>query len=49
VGGPDAIVDTNIFVFARNPREEGQAAWRAIPDAIDRDEVRAIVSTVTLA
>jgi predicted nucleic acid-binding protein len=49
VSGPDAIVDTNIFVSARNPREAGHAACRAILEAIDSDRIQAIVSTVTLA
>ena len=49
MSGPDAIVDTNIFVSARNPREDGHAACRALLEAIDSDKVQAIVSTVTLA
>jgi predicted nucleic acid-binding protein len=49
VSGPDAIVDTNIFVSARNPREAGHAACRAILEAIDSDQVQVIVSTITLA
>jgi predicted nucleic acid-binding protein len=49
VSGPDAILDTNVFVSARNPQEEGYAQCRAILDAIDNARIRAIVSTITLA
>ncbi|MCI4330355.1 MAG: PIN domain-containing protein [Thermoplasmata archaeon] len=49
MSGPDAIVDTNVFVSARNPREAGYDACRALLDAIDGHRVRAMVSTVTLA
>ncbi|MCI4344643.1 MAG: PIN domain-containing protein [Thermoplasmata archaeon] len=43
------IVDTNVFVSARNPGEGGYAACRALLDAIDGHRIRAMVSTVTFA
>lgn len=49
MSGPDAILDTNVFVSARNPQEEGYAPCRALLDAIDNARIRAVVSTITLA
>ncbi|HLN50457.1 MAG: type II toxin-antitoxin system VapC family toxin [Thermoplasmata archaeon] len=47
--GPTVIVDTNVFVSARNRHEPGFASCRRLLDRIDQDEYRAIVSTVTVA
>jgi predicted nucleic acid-binding protein len=49
VSGLDGIVDTNVFVSARNPQERGYAASRRLLDRIDRGEFHAGVSTVTIA
>jgi predicted nucleic acid-binding protein len=49
VSGRDVLVDTNVFVSARNRRERGFASCRKLLDAIDGGEFRAIVSTVTIA
>lgn len=49
MSGPSVLVDTNIFLSARNPGEEGHAACRALLDRIDRGDLRAMVSAITLA
>ena len=49
MNGLDGIIDTNVFVSARNPQERGFVAARRLLDRIDRGEFRAAVSTVTLA
>ncbi len=49
MSGPTVIVDTNIFVSARNPNESGYDACRHLLDRIDAERVRALVSTVTVA
>jgi len=49
LSGPLVAVDTNIFITARNPREAGHAPCRRFLDRVDRGDVRAIVSTITIA
>ena len=49
MNGPSVIVDTNVFVSARNRRERGFAACRRLLDGIDHGDFRALVSTVTIA
>lgn len=49
MSGPDVVVDTNVFVSARNRHERGFASCRKFLDGIDRGEFRAILSTVTIA
>lgn len=49
MSGPNVLVDTNIFVSARNPNERGCTACRRLLDRIDAGRVRALVSTVTVA
>lgn len=49
MSGLDAIVDTNVFVSARNPSEPGYGASRKLLDRIDRGEFRTALSTVTIA
>ena len=49
MNGLDAIIDTNVFVSARNPHERGYAAARRILERIDRGEFRAAISTVTIS
>jgi len=49
VSGPIAIVDTNIFISARNRQEPGFAACRKVLDQIDNGNLTAIISTVTIA
>jgi predicted nucleic acid-binding protein len=49
VNGLTAVIDTNIFVSARNANESGYAACRSLLDEIDRGDLDAIVSAVTIA
>ena len=49
VSGPHVIVDTNVFIAARNRREPGFVSSRKLLDGIDRGEFHAVVSTVTIA
>lgn len=47
--GNVVVVDTNIFVTARNPRETGYADCRAFLNRVDGGDLIAIVSAITLA
>ncbi len=49
MSGPVVLVDTNIFVSARNRHETGHSACRKFLDRIDYGSYRAIVSVVTIA
>lgn len=49
MSGLNAIVDTNIFISARNRHELGYSACRKLLDQIDQGRLTAIVSTVTVA
>jgi predicted nucleic acid-binding protein len=49
VSGPSALLDTNIFVSARNPSEAGHSACRRLLDGVDDGRFRALVSTITIA
>lgn len=49
MSGPDVLVDTNIFVSARNRRERGFGSCRKSLDPIDRGAFREVVSVVTIA
>jgi predicted nucleic acid-binding protein len=49
VSGPDVVVDTNVFVSARNRHERGYPACRKLIDRIDAGEFRAIISAITIA
>ena len=49
MSGLNAIVDTDIFISARNRPERGYAACRKLLDQIDQGRLTAIVSTVTIA
>ncbi len=49
MSGIPVVVDTNIFVSARNRPEAGWAACRALLERVDEGELRAIVSALTLA
>ena len=49
MSGPSALIDTNIFVSARNRTEAGHVACMRLLDLIDEGKVRAMVSTVSLA
>ena len=49
MSGPDVVVDTNVFVSARNRREAAWHACRAFLDGVDRGAYRGIVSTISLA
>lgn len=49
MSGPSALIDTNIFVSARNRNETGYAACTRLLDLIDEGKLRAMVSTVSLA
>ena len=43
------VVDTDIFVSARNRHEAGDEACRRLLDRIDEGALRALVSTITIA
>jgi predicted nucleic acid-binding protein len=49
VTGPTAVIDTNIFLSAKNPAEPGYTACRKLLDRVDRGDILALVSTVTVA
>ena len=49
MSGIALVVDTNVFVSARNRNELSWAACRSFLTKVDRGEVFAIVSTLTLA
>ena len=49
MSGPSALVDTNVFVSARNRNETGHSACARWLDLIDEGKVRAMVSAVSLA
>jgi predicted nucleic acid-binding protein len=49
VSGSSVVVDTNIFVSARNPDEAGYGDCRRLLDRIDSGKPRALVSAITLA
>jgi predicted nucleic acid-binding protein len=49
VSGVSVVVDTNVFVSARNRHERGSPVCRRLLDRIDQGEFQAIVSTVTIA
>jgi predicted nucleic acid-binding protein len=49
VTGPTAVIDTNIFLSAKNPDEPGYTSCRKLLDRIDRGDVLALISTVTVA
>lgn len=47
--GNVVVVDTNVFVTARNPREKGYAECRSFLDRVDRGDLPAVASPITLA
>ncbi|MGP8071740.1 MAG: type II toxin-antitoxin system VapC family toxin [Thermoplasmata archaeon] len=49
MSGQVVVVDTNVFISARNRRERAFAVCRHILDQVDSGSLRAIVSTVTIA
>jgi predicted nucleic acid-binding protein len=49
VGGTRVLVDTNVFLAARAPREPGHASSRRLLDAVDDGGLEALVSVITLA
>ncbi|MGC2035023.1 MAG: PIN domain-containing protein [Thermoplasmata archaeon] len=49
MSGPSALLDTNIFLSARNRNETGHAACRRLLDRVDDGALRAIVSTISIA
>ncbi len=49
MSGPAALVDTNVLVSARNPHEAGYGPCRRLLQRVERGELVALVSTVTLA
>lgn len=49
MSGVNAIIDTNIFISARNRHEGGYTACRTLLDLIDQGRLSAILSTVTVA
>ena len=49
MSGPTVIVDTNVFISARNRGEPGHRSCREFLDRVDRGLFRVILSTVTVA
>ena len=49
MSGPDVLIDTNVFVSARNRSESGRAACARLLDLVDEGKVHAVVSTISLA
>jgi len=49
VSGPSALIDTNIFVSARNRNEAGHAVCSRLLDLIDDGRIQAMVSTISIA
>lgn len=49
MSGLDVLVDTNVFVSARNPHERGHRACQELLNRIDGGELHAVISTVTIA
>ncbi|HUZ79702.1 MAG TPA: PIN domain-containing protein [Thermoplasmata archaeon] len=49
MSGPIVLLDTNIFVSARNRRESGHETCRRLLDRIDEGKIRAQISTVSIA
>jgi predicted nucleic acid-binding protein len=49
VSGSSVVVDTNVFVTARNPDEGEYVACRRLLDRVDSGRLRALISTVTVA
>ncbi|MCI4370195.1 MAG: PIN domain-containing protein [Thermoplasmata archaeon] len=49
MGAVRVVVDTNVFLTARAPRESGHAASRQLLDAVDDGRLEAMVSVITLA
>lgn len=49
MSGRIVLVDTNIFVSARNRGEAGYEACRRLLDGIDEGRLHALVSTISLA
>jgi predicted nucleic acid-binding protein len=49
VSGARVLIDTNVFLAARAPREAGHEAARRLLDAVDDGRLEAVVSVVTLA
>lgn len=46
---PRVVIDTNVFLSARDASEPGHAAARKLLETVDDGKVRAIVSVVTIA
>jgi len=49
VSGPRVVIDTNVFLAARSPREAGHEASHRLLDAMDDGRLEAVASVVTLA
>ena len=49
MSGLDVLIDTNVFVSARNPHERSHRSCQELLDRIDRGELHAVISTVTIA
>ena len=49
MSGRTVLLDTNIFVSARNRGESGHDACRWLLDGVDEGRLHAMVSTITLA
>ncbi|EQD39437.1 PilT protein domain protein, partial [mine drainage metagenome] len=49
MSGPIVLLDTNVFVSARNRHESGHEVCRRLLDRIDEGKIQAQVSTVSIA
>ncbi|MCI4367942.1 MAG: PIN domain-containing protein [Thermoplasmata archaeon] len=43
------VIDTNVFVAARDPGEAGHSPCRRLLNAVDEDRIQGLVSVITLA
>jgi predicted nucleic acid-binding protein len=43
------VIDTNVFLAARDPTEPGHVASRGLLDAVDEERIRGLVSVITIA
>lgn len=49
MSGHRVLIDTNVFLSARNPDEEGHRESASLLDRVDAGELRALVSVVSIA
>jgi predicted nucleic acid-binding protein len=49
VSAVKVVIDTNVFLAARDASEPGHSAARRLLDAVDGDRIRGLVSVISLA